>query len=35
MTMRSRRMEGDELRDYLDAGTGDEWGLLATLDREG
>ena len=35
MTMRSRRMEGDELREYLDAGTGGEWGLLATLDREG
>ncbi len=35
MTMRSRRMEGDELREYLDEGSGSEWGLLATLDREG
>ena len=35
MTMRSRRMEGDDLRDYLDAGTGSEWALLATLDADG
>lgn len=35
MTMRSRRMAGDEVRDYLDAGSGSEWGLLATLDAEG
>ena len=30
---RSRRMDGDELRDYLDSAG--EWGLLATLDEDG
>lgn len=35
MTMRSRRMGAEEVREYLDAGSGEEWALLATLDEDG
>ena len=33
MTTDTRRIEGDELHDYLDART--EWALLATVDEDG